>query len=316
MGLYDLELRHLMALEAVASAGTFAKAAEKLGYTQSAVSQQIASLERILGDRVFDRPGGPRPVTLTPLGERLLGHGRDLLRRMDATVEDLERFRAGDVGRLAIGTYQSVSATVLPKVATTLYEQRPGLKLRVEEIDDDLELHHLLVDGCIDLKFTTLTGADDGCEIVHLIEDPFVLLARPGQFPAGPVPASVLNELPSVGQPESLSCQLFNERGLRSLGADPNYVFRTADNGTVVAMVQAGMGVAVLPLLCVDRDDPRIALHRLEPDMPARQVALAWLRDRTLPKAAERFIEITVDVCNELAGELDAAMERLQPGSS
>ena len=65
-----LELRHLVALVAVADAGTISRAAEELGYTQSAVSQQIAALEKAVGSPVFDRPGGPRPLVLTETGER------------------------------------------------------------------------------------------------------------------------------------------------------------------------------------------------------------------------------------------------------
>src|SRR6186997_2567225 len=72
--LRDLEIRHLAALDAVATEGTFGRAAERLGYTQSGVSQQIATLERTLGGAVFDRPGGPRPVRLTPLGKLVLTH--------------------------------------------------------------------------------------------------------------------------------------------------------------------------------------------------------------------------------------------------
>ena len=79
-GLRDLDMRLLVAFDAVATEGTFGRAAERLGYTQSAVSQQIASLERVIGDQVFDRPGGPRPVELTPLGALLLEHSRVLLR--------------------------------------------------------------------------------------------------------------------------------------------------------------------------------------------------------------------------------------------
>ena len=60
-----VELRHLAALEAIATEGTFGRAAEKLGYTQSAISQQIATLERIVGEQLIERPGGPRPVSLT-----------------------------------------------------------------------------------------------------------------------------------------------------------------------------------------------------------------------------------------------------------
>src|SRR2546423_12030286 len=64
-----LELRHLIALKAIAEHGTFGRAAKHLGYTQSAISQQIATLERIVGQRLIERPGGPRPVSLTEAGE-------------------------------------------------------------------------------------------------------------------------------------------------------------------------------------------------------------------------------------------------------
>ena len=81
MPLRDLELRHLAALDAVATEGTFGRAALRLGYTQSAVSQQIAALERLVGAALFDRPGGPRPVELTPLGDLLLEHALARLAR-------------------------------------------------------------------------------------------------------------------------------------------------------------------------------------------------------------------------------------------
>ena len=74
-----IELRHLTALEAVAREGSFGRAAKSLGYTQSAVSQQIAALERIVGARLVDRPGGPRPVSLTEAGELLLRHAEAIV---------------------------------------------------------------------------------------------------------------------------------------------------------------------------------------------------------------------------------------------
>ncbi|MCC6438498.1 MAG: LysR family transcriptional regulator [Acidimicrobiales bacterium] len=302
--LRELEIKHLAALEAVASAGTFARAAERLGYTQSAVSQQIASLERIVGERVFDRPGGPRPVTLTPLGERLLAHGRDLLHRVDALARDLERFRLGEVGRLTVGAYQSVCSAVLPAVVGRLYRDHPELELRVAERDDDDVMLAELADGSLDVGFVVgPVGAPVATR--HLLDDPFVLLSRPGQFPPGPVRIADLHGQPMIGQ-HGYSCQLLNESGLRSVGLEPTYVFRSNDNGTVAAMVRAGMGVAILPLLCVDLEDRRIELHPLEPVIPGRTVALAWRTDRTLGAAAQQFIAVTVEVCGSLAERLAA----------
>src|SRR5437763_8076997 len=95
-----VELRHLAALEAVAAEGSFGRAAERLGYTQSAVSQQIATLERIVGERLIERPGGPRPVSLTEAGELLLGHAESIVARLQAAQADLHALQTGELGTL------------------------------------------------------------------------------------------------------------------------------------------------------------------------------------------------------------------------
>src|SRR5438045_2129277 len=141
MQVRDLELRHLVALDAVATEGTFGKAALRLGYTQSAVSQQIAALERLVGGPVFDRPGGPRPVEPTPLGKVVPGHA-------------VERFFAGAVGRLDIGTFQSVSNVLLPAMVRQLRSEHPGVDIRLfEEEDNDAGAQAVLA-GELDLAFT------------------------------------------------------------------------------------------------------------------------------------------------------------------
>src|SRR5438132_9218966 len=103
-----LELRHLIALKAIAEEGTFGRAAESLGYTQSAISQQIAMLERIVGEKLIDRPGGPRPVSLTEAGQLLLTHAEGITARLQAAQADLAALSNGDAGPLRVGTYQSV----------------------------------------------------------------------------------------------------------------------------------------------------------------------------------------------------------------
>lgn len=306
VNLRDLEIRHLEALDAVASEGTFGRAAARLGYTQSAVSQQIAALERIIGEPVFDRPGGPRPVELTPLGSELLAAGRELLARVDAMSLDLDLFRHGAVGTLTVGTFQSVSATLLPRLVARMRESYPSLDLQVFETDVDEEITNGLLSGDLDVTFMACEPHDD-FEALHLVDDPFVLLARPGQFPTGPVSLDDIAGLPMIGQ-HPHSCQLLNENALRRLGLEPNYVFRTNDNGTVAAMVRAGLGLAIMPLLCVETEDTRIAIHPIDPSIPDRNIAMAWRRNRTLSPAANRFIELATELSSELETELLAAV--------
>src|SRR5215203_7038545 len=108
-----VELRHLAALEAVAREGSFGRAAESLGYTQSAISQQIQTLERLVGERLLERPGGPRAVSLTEAGRLLLRHAEAVVARLQAAQADMSALASGEGGRLRIGTFQSVGARVL-----------------------------------------------------------------------------------------------------------------------------------------------------------------------------------------------------------
>jgi DNA-binding transcriptional LysR family regulator len=296
--LRDLELRHLTALDAVATEGTFGRAAVRLGYTQSAVSQQIAALERLLGGPLFDRPGGPRPVELTPLGKLVLAHARDVIARVDAAGEAVERFLAGDVGRIDVGTFQSVSNVLLPAIVASLRAEYPDLDIRLFEDEDKDEGAGRVLAGDLDVCFTV--GERSGAlESIVLLDDPFVLVGRRGDLPEGPCPTRRLNGTSLVGYPSGL-CQVEIEDGLRACGADPTYVFRSNDNGALLAMVRAGMGWAVMPLLAVDTRDPAIDVRFLEPPVPPRQVCLVWRRDRTLSPVAARLIEIAREVTAEL----------------
>src|SRR5207253_5388401 len=105
-----VELRHMAALEAVGRTGSFGGAARELGYTQSAVSQQIAQLERIVGQKLVERPGGPRRVSLTDAGRLLLRHAGAVTAQIAAASADMAALAEGAAGPLRIGIYQSVGA--------------------------------------------------------------------------------------------------------------------------------------------------------------------------------------------------------------
>ncbi|WP_444951180.1 LysR family transcriptional regulator [Micromonospora ureilytica] len=292
----DVELRHLTTMAAVADEGTFGRAAARLGYTQSTVSQQVAALEKAVGGAVFDRPGGPKPVRITPLGTVVLAHGRDLLAKAQAMAAAVDRFKAGD-GRVDIGTFQSVSNVILPLVIRRLRDEHPGCDIRLfEEETDQPQVHEL------DLMF--FDGRVEGeVELLKLLDDPYLLVARRGTFPDGPVRLAQLDGAPMVAHPP-ICDQARMEQALARRGVRPHIVCRTAGNETVLSMVRAGMGSAVLPQLAVRSgdvgSDESLCVHELKPALPPREIFLLWQAHRTHSPLAARTIEIAVDVVDKI----------------
>src|SRR5258708_25074949 len=127
-----LELKHLLALHTVAQTGTFGRAALQLGYTQSAMSQQIATLEALVGHRLVERRRGQSGVELTEAGRLLLAHADSILAHLRAAHADFVAFGQGALGALRVGTYQSVSTRILPSPMRQFRAARPrgevGLK--------------------------------------------------------------------------------------------------------------------------------------------------------------------------------------------
>src|SRR5919199_4281698 len=175
-----IELRHLLALEAVAREGSFGKAAASLGYTQSAVSQQIAMLERIVGQRLVERPGGPRPVSLTEAGRLLLTHAEAIAARLAAAQADLNALGGGEAGTLRIGVFQSVGQRVLPEVMRRFRASWPKVDVTLSESAADKELLGLVERGDLDLTFADLPLVDGPFAAVELLRDPYVLVVPRG----------------------------------------------------------------------------------------------------------------------------------------
>lgn len=303
----SVEIRHLRALQAVAEEGSFIGAADVLGFSQAAISQQIAALERAVGQPMFDRPGGPRPVTLTPAGRLLLRHAQAIADRLATAEEDLADLASGTAGRLRIGTYQSISVQLLPELVREMRAVAPDLAISLVEQDHNDQLVDLLLDGEIDVTFLAGPTQDSRLDLVDLGVDPFVLvlpadgeLAR--RHPGRTFPTAELADLPMVGQhPPAIGTDAI-DAGLRALGVKPRYVFRSNDNGAMQGMVRAGMGPSVMPLLAVDTSDPGIVVKRLEPALSPRTIMIAVLHGATPMPAAERFVRIAKSECRKRLG--------------
>ncbi|HET8529370.1 MAG TPA: LysR family transcriptional regulator [Gaiellaceae bacterium] len=294
MNISNVELRHFVALEAVGRTRSFAAAARELGYTQSAVSQQIARLERAVGQRLVDRPGGPRPVSLTEAGALLLRHADAIVARLDAAQADMDALAEGAAGPLRVGILQSVGARILPRLLRRFREEWPRVEVRVREETAPLELLRLLEHGELDLTFADLPVPDGPFAWNEILRDPYVLLVPAGDPLAGRDAAPPLRELSGLpliswrqlGEPETY---------LRGRVPDLNVVFRSDDNGTVVGLVAEGLGYAVVPQLVVNPRNPAYVALPFGNRIPPRHLAIVWHRDRYRSAAAEAFIESSSD---------------------
>jgi DNA-binding transcriptional LysR family regulator len=292
-----IELRHLIALEAVAREGSFGRAAASLGYTQSAISQQIATLERIVGEKLIERPGGPRRVSLTEAGELLLRHGQAIVARLSAAQADLDALANGQAGMLNVGVYQSVGEHVLPALMQRFVEAWPRVDVRLAESANDIDLLDRIERGDLDLTFADLPLPEGPFEFVEVLRDPYVLVAPVDLDVPDPVTLETIAALDLIGFRQ---CRGLNQ--LEATAPQPlKFVFRSDHNGTVQGMVAAGFGAAVVPRLTVDAADERVRLVEVE-DIPPRMIAMAWHRDRHRGPAARAFVELAQQVAAELAG--------------
>jgi molybdate transport repressor ModE-like protein len=300
-----VEVRHFAALDAVAREGSFGRAADRLGYTQSAVSQQIATLEKIVGETLVERPGGPRAVSLTEAGTLLLRHAEAIVARLDAARADIAALRAGETGALRVGTYQSVGARVLPEVMRRFLADWPGIELGLSEPATDPDLYAAVESGELDLAFCSPPLPDGPFEMLELMSDPYVLLV-PASGPLARRSSASLDELGDHVLIGSNTCAsgVALETVLSDRGYDVDYSFRSDDNGTLQGLVAAGFGVALTPLLAIAPGDERVKAIRLAPKVPRRVIAVVWHRDRHRSPAARAFIEIARDVAAEVEREL------------
>jgi DNA-binding transcriptional LysR family regulator len=303
-----VEMRHLAALEALETEGTFGRAAVKLGYTQSAVSQQIATLERIVGEKLVERPGGPRPVTLTEAGRLLLRHARSIVARLQAAQADLAALSAGEAGSLHVGTFQSVGAKILPEVMRRYTRAWPDVEIELVESHSDLELAELVERGTLDISFVQLPIDNPWLETELVLEDDYVLVtALDSTFAVGRVPT--LKEIaaqPLIGYRNCRATELFLEQVRLAGGGEPHFVLRSDENGVVQGMARSGIGVAVLPRLACDPNDDAVRITNLSPRLARRQVGIARHKDRYHSPAARAFLATALEVGAETTSALAA----------
>lgn len=310
---HGVELRHLAALDAVGAERSFRGAADRLGYVQSAVSQQISQFESLVGARLIERERGHAAVGLTDAGEVLRAHAERVLSQLSAARADLASLSDGEQATVRVGATQSVAARVLPGALALLYERRPELRVEVVERRSDGEFFSALAEGELDLAFTEVPIAAGPFSSCKLFEDPCVLVVTAGRNHAAPTEPVTLAEVaqrPLVGHRGWRFGELV-EAQFRARGLELRYVAHADSDATAQALVASGRASAIMPCLAVAADDPRTEALALDPALPARTLALCWHRERRNPDALEAFCDAALDACGErFAGRMASARGR------
>jgi DNA-binding transcriptional LysR family regulator len=304
-GLLGVEFRHLRALLAIAETRSFSRAAIELGYAQSAVSQQVATLERAVGHRLVERPGGPRPVSLTESGEVLVRHAERLISRLRAAKADLDALAAGEAGTVRIGVFQSVGARALPTILKRFATLWPQVHVELTEAHDDNLLTNAVATGDLDLTFIGHEARDPAFAYRPLLDDPYFLLAPPDSHLARSrsVRLAALDGADMVAFSPG-PCDDRTRDAERRAGASVSVVFRSDDNLTVQRLVGAGLGYALMPDLAIERGahaGEAIIVPLTKGDCFHRRIELAWARDRVQTPASRAFVDLAAEVFAEAA---------------
>ncbi|MDX6554443.1 MAG: hypothetical protein QOD86_638 [Miltoncostaeaceae bacterium] len=299
------DVRQLRVLREVAARGSFSAAAGALDCTQSAVSKQVAALEREAGTTLVER--AVRPLRLTPSGDALAAHAEVVLGRMAAARDELAAIAGLRAGELRLATFASAGPSIVVPAIAAFHAAHPQVHLRMLEAGTD-EAVGMLRAGELDVavihRYPALEpppGADLTC--AELCEDAFSLVLPPGhalaRWPKVPV-ASLAEEaflFPRSREGVGGAYDRLMRGACAVAGFEPHILFEVNDCATVQGFVAAGLGVAVLPRLALDPVHPGVVVRQLS-DAPSRRVLAA----RLAGAAPSAIADAAVALLREAAG--------------
>jgi DNA-binding transcriptional LysR family regulator len=307
-----LDVRRMKVLREVAARGSFSAAAEALSFTQSAVSQHIAALERETGTTLVER--NSRGVRLTDAGRAVVEHADAILARIEAAEEELVAIAGLRGGRLRLACFQSAGATLVPRAVAAFHERHPKVELGMVEAEPE-EASARLRAGEIDLAlvydFAPLPGMLDGnLELTHLIDDAYEAILPRDHRLAGrrKIRLADLADEPWIASTERCGCRQITERACQEAGFEPRVAFEADETLAAQALVAAGVGVTMLPRLALTALHPGVVTCSLGRDAPVRRVWTAGLAEGYRSPASEAMVQILRDVAEDFGdAELEVA---------
>jgi LysR family hydrogen peroxide-inducible transcriptional activator len=286
-----MELHQLRYVVAVARTGNFTRAAAQCHVSQPSLSQQIQKLEEELGERLFDRL--KTCARLTPPGEALHERAVRILAEVEAAHREATETRALTRGSVSVGVLPTIAPYLLPKVLPGFSKEFPGIGVIVQE-DTTAQLLNQLAACELDLTIASLPIRDQRVQTATLFTEE-LLVALPPHRPLVKKPTIKTADLEAerfilMKEGHCLGDQVLNFCTRRDF--HPNVLCRSAQIETIRALVQAGMGISLIPAMaCPPARSPHPCYRSLAPPLPQRTIVVVWLKDRPPGRAASAFLE-------------------------
>lgn len=281
----------------IVETGGFTRAAEELGYTQSAISQMVRSLEEELDTVLFVR--SKKGVSLTPDGAELLPYIKNIYHSHRELMEKRSEMEGIQDATIRIGTFASVSCHWLPGLIKSFKEKYPSVSFKLYQ-GDYTAIEQLVKDGSVDFGLINPQAvADMELKTIPLKRDP-MLAVLPLSHPLAEKKKIVLKEL--AAEPfilleegslnEPMEC--FREQGIK-----PNIQYIVHDDYTIMAMVEKGLGVGILSELILNRVDYKNAVRETIPPL-SRTIGAVFKDKKILPAASRHFLDFLTETYREL----------------
>ncbi len=280
-------MNRYLALQKIIEMGSFSKAAEAMGYSQSAMSQMISSLEEEISLKLVNRFRTGAKLTLE--GEELYPYIEKLIYQYVSVHEKINEIKGLKTGTIRIGTLASISAHWLPGLLKEFQEQYPGVEFVIHQ-GDYTSIYEWIKTGAVDFGFVN-PKAVTGIETIMLKEGT-MLAVLPEKHPLasrGVIPLDVLAKEPFILLEEGHYYEPLE--AFKAIGVSPNIKYTIHDDYAIMTMVEAELGVSILAELILHRTNYKIKLCATEPKI-SRTIAIGYKDKSSLPIACKKFIEL------------------------
>jgi DNA-binding transcriptional LysR family regulator len=294
-----LDVRRMQMLRAVVSSGSVTAAAARLGYTPSAISQQVAALEKEAGTELLERVG--RGVRPTAAGLLLTEYADAIGRQVAQAETALADLLAGRTGRLSVRYFATAGAALVAPAVARLRTEHPGVQIELKLIDPEDPLPDVR-EGRVDVALVvgSQTAAYEGVRLLRLLDDPYLAVLPKGHPLASrrTLKLTELAEEPWVGSEWPGPCLDAQLAACEAAGFRPRFVVDSEDYVTAQGFVAAGLGVSLIPRLGLGGRHPDVVVRQLRAPEPTRSIPAA-VRETALPQPA---LSAFVEALREAAG--------------